>query len=71
MHLMCTRAGSQVATMPRAADGGPAAPSQRGQRAGLGLGVVRRVIARRGGSIRFAPRVDRAGTIVWALLPTA
>jgi signal transduction histidine kinase len=56
---------------PRAADGGPLAPSQRGQRIGLGLGIVRRVIARHGGSIRFAPRVDRTGTIAWALLPTA
>jgi signal transduction histidine kinase len=55
---------------PRAADGGPAAPTPRGQRAGLGLGIVRRVIARHGGSIRFAPRVDRTGTIAWALLPT-
>ena len=55
----------------RAADGGPAAPTQRGQRAGLGLGIVRRVLARHGGSIRFAPRVDRTGTIAWALLPTA
>jgi nitrogen fixation/metabolism regulation signal transduction histidine kinase len=32
---------------------------------------VRRVVERHGGSIRFAPRLDRAGSIVWTLLPQA
>jgi signal transduction histidine kinase len=71
VYLEVSDTGRGMPPEPRAADGGPAAPSQRGQRAGLGLGIVRRVIARHGGSIRFAPRVDRTGTIAWALLPTA
>ncbi|HEX3482694.1 MAG TPA: ATP-binding protein [Kofleriaceae bacterium] len=71
VYLEVSDTGRGMPPAPRAADGGPGAPSQRGQRAGLGLGVVRRVIARHGGSIWFAPRVDRTGTIAWALLPIA
>jgi signal transduction histidine kinase len=71
VYLEVTDTGRGMPAEPRAADGGPAAASQRGQRAGLGLGIVRRVIARHGASVRFAPRVDRTGTIAWALLPTA
>ena len=47
------------------------ASSKPGRRAGLGLGIVRRVVDRHAGSIRFAPRLDRAGSLVWVLLPTA
>jgi signal transduction histidine kinase len=71
VYLEVSDTGHGMPPEPRAADGGPAAPSQRGRRAGLGLGIVRRVIARHGASIWFAPRVDRTGTIAWALLPTA
>lgn len=71
VYLEVSDTGRGMPPEPRAADGGPAAPSQRGHRAGLGIGIVRRVIARHGGSIWFAPRVDRSGTIAWALLPTA
>jgi signal transduction histidine kinase len=71
VYLEVSDTGRGMPPEPRAADGGPAAPAQRGRRAGLGLGIVRRVVARHGGSIRFAPRVDRTGTIAWALLPTA
>jgi len=71
VYLEVSDTGRGLPPEPRAADGGPAAASPRRQRAGLGLGIVRRVIARHGGSIRFAPRVDRTGTIAWALLPTA
>jgi signal transduction histidine kinase len=71
VYLEVSDTGRGLPPEPRAADGGPVAPSGRGQRVGLGLGIVRRVIARHGGSIRFAPRVDRTGTIAWALLPTA
>jgi signal transduction histidine kinase len=71
VYLEVSDTGHGLPPEPRAADGGPVAPSQRGHRVGLGLGIVRRVIARHGGSIRFAPRVDRTGTIAWALLPTA
>jgi signal transduction histidine kinase len=71
VYLEVSDTGRGMPPEPRAADGGPAAPTRRGQRAGLGLGIVRRVSARHGGSIRFAPRGDRTGTIAWALLPTA
>lgn len=71
VYLEVSDTGRGLPPEPCAADGGPGAASQRGQRAGLGLGIVRRVIARHGGSIRFAPRVDRTGTIAWALLPIA
>ncbi len=71
VYLEVSDTGHGMPPEPRAADGGPGAARQRGQRVGLGLGIVRRVIARHGGSIRFAPRVDRTGTIAWALLPTA
>jgi signal transduction histidine kinase len=71
VYLEVSDTGHGLPPQPRAADGGPVAPGQRGQRVGLGLGIVRRVVARHGGSIRFAPRVDRTGTIAWALLPTA
>jgi signal transduction histidine kinase len=71
VYLEISDTGCGMPPELRAADGGPVARSVRGQRAGLGLGIVRRVIARHGGSIRFAPRVDRTGTIAWALLPTA
>jgi two-component system NtrC family sensor kinase len=71
VYLEVSDTGRGMPPESRAADGGPAAPSERGRRAGLGLGIVRRVIARHGGSIWFAPRVDRTGTIAWALLPTA
>jgi signal transduction histidine kinase len=50
--------------------GGRTASAKSGQRTGLGLGIVRRVVDHHGGSIRFAPRLDRSGSIVWALLPT-
>ncbi len=70
VYLEVSDTGRGLPPEPRAADGGPMS-SPRGQRAGLGLGIVRRVIERHGGSIRFAPRVDRTGTIVWALLPIA
>ena len=71
VYLEVSDTGRGMPPEPGAADGGPAEPTLRGQRAGLGLGIVRRVIARHGGSIRFAPRGDRTGTIAWALLPTA
>jgi signal transduction histidine kinase len=71
VYLEVSDTGHGMPPEARAADGGPAASSQPGRRTGLGLGIVRRVIDRHGGSIRFAPRVDRTGTIVWALLPTA
>ena len=71
VYLEVSDTGRGMPPESRAADGGPAEPIERGQRAGIGLGIVRRVIARHGGSIWFAPRVDRTGTIAWALLPTA
>ncbi len=71
VYLEVSDTGRGLPPEPRAADGGPGVASPRGQRIGLGLGIVRRVIARHGGSIRFAPRVDRTGTIAWALLPIA
>jgi signal transduction histidine kinase len=71
VYLEVSDTGRGLPAEARAADGGPAASSKPGQRTGLGLGIVRRVIDRHGGTIRFAPRVDRTGTIAWALLPIA
>jgi len=71
VYLEVSDTGRGLPPEPRADDGGPHGSARRGRRAGLGLGIVRRVIARHGGSIRFAPRGDRTGTIAWALLPTA
>ncbi|HEX3760218.1 MAG TPA: ATP-binding protein [Kofleriaceae bacterium] len=71
VYLEVSDTGRGLPPEPRSPDGGPVASTRRGRRTGLGLGIVRRVVARHGGSIRFAPRVDRTGTIAWALLPTA
>jgi signal transduction histidine kinase len=71
VYLEVSDTGHGLPAEPRAVDGGPVSSTKRSRRVGLGLGIVRRVIARHGGSIRFAPRVDRTGTIAWALLPTA
>ena len=60
-----------VGVPPSLVTGDGRTPSTRpGRTAGLGLGIVRRVIERHGGSIEFAQRLDGPGTLVWALLPT-
>jgi signal transduction histidine kinase len=69
LEVSDTGAGMPVDAM--ASSDGWSVSSKPGRRAGLGLGIVRRVVERHGGSIRFAPRLDRAGSIVWALLPQA
>src|SRR5262245_32758698 len=72
--VVCLEVSDTGAGMPAEAlvtAGGRTASSKPGRRAGLGLGIVRRVVERHGGSIRFAPRLDRAGSIVWTLLPQA
>jgi signal transduction histidine kinase len=48
---------------------GPVPSTKPGRRRGLGLGIVRRVLEHHRGSLKLAPRIDRPGTIVWALLP--
>jgi signal transduction histidine kinase len=50
---------------------GRTASTKPGQRAGLGLGIARRVIAHHRGCFKLMPRTDRAGTIVSAVLPTS
>ena len=72
--VVCLEVSDTGAGMPAEAlvtSGGRTASSKPGRRVGLGLGIVRRVVERHGGSIRFAPRLDRAGSIVWTLLPHA
>ena len=72
--VICLEVSDTGAGMPAEAlvtTEGRTASSKPGRRAGLGLGIVRRVVEHHGGSIRFAPRLDRAGSIVWTLLPQA
>ena len=69
LEVSDTGAGMSIDAM--ASNDGRSVSTKPGRRAGLGLGIVRRVVERHGGSIRFAPRLDRAGSIVWALLPQA
>src|ERR1051325_10432317 len=72
--VVCLEVSDPGAGMPAEAlvtTGGRTPSSKPGRRAGLGLGIVRRVVERHGGSIRFAPRLDRAGSIAWTLLPPA
>jgi signal transduction histidine kinase len=56
--------------VPVPADGRTAS-TKPGRRTGLGLGIVRRVIAHHGGSIKLSPRADGAGTVAWVVLPTS
>jgi signal transduction histidine kinase len=69
VYLEVSDTGIGMPAEALATTGGLSASIRSGQRTGLGLGIVRRVVAHHGGSIRFAPRVDRTGTIAWALLP--
>lgn len=72
--MLCLEVADTGAGMTRDAltsYGGLTASSRPGQRVGLGLGIVRRVIEHHGGSIRFASRLDRSGTVAWAMLPTS
>ena len=49
-----------------------ATPSSKpGRRAGLGLGIVHRVVAQHAGAVAIAPRRDHSGTIVTVFLLTA
>jgi signal transduction histidine kinase len=50
---------------------GRTASTKPGRRIGLGLGIVRRVIAHHGGSLKLSPRADGVGTVAWVLLPTS
>lgn len=43
--------------------------TKRGRRAGLGLGIVQRVVARHNGAVHIAPRTP-GGTIATVFLPT-
>jgi signal transduction histidine kinase len=70
IYLEVTDTGSGIPADALVTRRGRTASRKSGQRTGLGLGIVRRVVDHHGGSIRFAPRIDRTGTIVWVLLPT-
>lgn len=48
----------------------PSAASTTAFRGELGIGIVRRVIARHGGAFRLTQRIERRGTVAWVLLPT-
>jgi signal transduction histidine kinase len=69
VYLEVADTGPGMPDEARVSRDGRSASTKPGRRTGLGLGIVRRVIERHRGSIKFAPRIDRSGTIVWVLLP--
>lgn len=69
LYLELADTGTGMIAETLATADGRTASTRSGRRVGLGLGIVRRVIEHHGGSIRFTPRSDGAGTIVRALLP--
>jgi signal transduction histidine kinase len=70
IYLEVSDTGGGISSCARIGADGRTASTKAGRRAGLGLGIVRRVIDRHGGSLKLAPRIGGPGTIAWVLLPT-
>lgn len=62
--------GSGMPAEALSASGVRTASTRPGRRAGLGLGIARRVVEHHRGSLKLAARTDRAGAVAWAVLPT-